>query len=302
MGHSTHFTNKARVTAWKISSSFSSLPSDFLTISFWLHSAFRKWIKTRKWEHSTLVQTKSTAHDRNVFHICFYQCGHNVYMHILTTLPWWKKAPKHTLKPVLSNHVAYLYLRTKLSEIPLSQQPYTGLLPLPQWTSLLLNSHHKLPPPHYSFKFLLRFHASYFKTYFQAFIFQKACIGWSVDYKLENTIKRWPAFENKIIIIILKKMHRFRYLCRKFDKPFSNSKWIGYLSESFQTSFYYATFYVIFALNSEVQLSTQKTRDRLQRSNERLYQGNLKFSNTFIHSTRQNLRITINSLPWTTVR
>lgn len=138
--------NKSRAVVWKTSSSFSSSSLDFVTISSWLHSAFRNWIKTRKWERSTLVQTRSTAHDDNVFCICFYQCGHNTHMHILITLASWKKAPKHTLQPALSNHVAYLYLRSKLSEVPLFQQPYIALLPLPQQTSPLLNSHNKLPP------------------------------------------------------------------------------------------------------------------------------------------------------------
>lgn len=56
--------------------------------------------------------------------------GHNIHMHILTALASQKKAPKHTLKPVLSNHVVYLYLRSELSETP--KKPYIGLLPLPQ--------------------------------------------------------------------------------------------------------------------------------------------------------------------------
>lgn len=92
-------------TAWKTSSSFSSLPLDFVTISSWLYSAFRKWVKTEN--GNTLIQTKSTAHDGEIFHICFYWCGHNIHMDILTTLASWKNASKH-LKTCTQQPCEYL--------------------------------------------------------------------------------------------------------------------------------------------------------------------------------------------------
>lgn len=45
---------------------------------------------------NTLVQTKSMAHDGNVFPICFYQGGQNIHMHSLITR-FMEKASEHIL-------------------------------------------------------------------------------------------------------------------------------------------------------------------------------------------------------------
>lgn len=63
-------------------------------------------------------------------------------------------------------------------------------------------------------------------------LFKPSCFKSHPSVEVETTtLKIKLKGDEQSMIIILKKLQRFRYLCRKFDKPSHNSKWIGYWSE-----------------------------------------------------------------------